>query len=396
MASKKSTPLDDPPSASSESSESESEDEQEQQEIITQKSIPQPTSSTSESETSGSDESDDETPEPKIQTPVPKPPPSSDSESSEPGSESESEHQTPHKPSIFEFESDIKSPSASDFAIKPSKKIKTFQTSDKNPTLKRHISGPSDNNNNKKSKIVSNGDTEDEKKAVIKRVWSEDDEIMLLQGFIEYQLKNGYSPLSDMDGFYRFSMDNIPGNASKSQLYEKVRRLKKKFRVNVEKVGPNGKDPVFAKPHDAKIFEISKKIWGVDGCESGANFKAKTPVPKPKAAPKVKTPVKVKAKVEEKVDEVMEEEDVDDDKVDEAIEDFETLYPYWNVGLNNEVSTSLKFPAGIVELVKENMSVIGEDKAKEMDEKWKALLEDEAKLQRKRIALLSKVGYVET
>ncbi|PWA74642.1 hypothetical protein CTI12_AA251220 [Artemisia annua] len=166
---------------------------------------------------------------------------------------------------------------------------------------------------------------------VNKRVWTDDDEIMLLEGYLEYFSDKGCSPLSDLDDFYKFMMDSLPGNATKSQLYEKIRRLKKKFRVNVEKGGPG-----FAKAHDSKVFDVSKRIWGDEGCEDGKRAK-------PKA----------------------------------------------------RVSSSLKFPAGVVELVKENLSLIGEGKAKQMDEKWKVLFENETLLRRKRIALLSEVENVE-
>lgn len=400
MATKRSTHLDDPPSASSD--DDETEDEQEPQ-IITQKPIQQSSSSSSdeeeqqddeqEEESNSESESEEETPQPlktpKIQNPSSK---SSSSEEEEEELESESEEETPIKASIekpkiltpnpssvFEFESDIKSPSASDFAIKPSKKLNFSETSESTPTLKRH-SIVSDLKDKKKIK-VSNGDIDDEKKSVIKRVWSDEDELQLLQGFIDYQFSKKFSPLSDMDGFYQFTMDTLPGNASKSQLYEKIRRLKKKFRVNEEKASKNGgEDPIFVKPHERKLFEISKKIWGVDGCETVGNVGGSSA-----SKAKVRSSKVNKPKVEVK-------EEVKDDVKMDKVEDFETLYPYWNAGLNSEVSSSLKFPAGVVSLIKEHMSLIGEVKAKEMDEKWEALFDDEAVLRKRRIALLSNIG----
>ncbi|PWA51141.1 hypothetical protein CTI12_AA466410 [Artemisia annua] len=108
---------------------------------------------------------------------------------------------------------------------------------------------------------------------VNKRVWTDDDEIMLLEGYLEYFSDKGCSPLSDLDDFYKFMMDSLPGNATKSQLYEKIRRLKKKFRVNVEKGGPG-----FAKAHDSKVFDVSKRIWGDEGCEDGKRAKPKARV----------------------------------------------------------------------------------------------------------------------
>ncbi|XP_076930585.1 STOREKEEPER protein-like [Bidens hawaiensis] len=364
MATKRYTPLDDPPSASSDDDDDETEDDE--QEIITQKSIHESSSSEEEEEEEDDDDDDDdeeeeedeseseeeETPEfvkkstnPQIQNPNPNLKLTLEPES---GSDSK-------------FESDLNSPTASGFAIKPSKKIKAFESPENTPTSKRVKKG--------------NADVDDEKKAVIKRVWSVEDELMLLQGFIDYQLKTGCSPLSDMDGYYKFTMSSLPGYATKSQLYEKIRRLKKKFRVNSEK-----DVPVFGKLHEQKVFDLSSKIWGVNGCENvtgGSTAKAKVRVLK------VKPKVEVKEKVE------------DDVKVVKA-EDFETRYPYWNAGLVSEVSSGLKFPDGVVNLVKENLALIGEGKAKEMNEKWEAIFENEAVLRKRRIVLLSNVGGVET
>ncbi|KAL7609516.1 STOREKEEPER protein [Lactuca sativa] len=396
MATKRSIPLDDPPAASSD--DEETEDEQEQH-VITHKANAESLSSEEEEE----EESDEETigavknpyGKPTIQNPNSKTGESSSEEESE--SDSEEETPTPLKTSIvkrqtlptkssstLDSNSELRTPTASDFAIIPSKKINALPAPEKIPISKRP-SSESDVKDKKKVKL-SNGDADDEKKSVNKRVWSDDDEILLLQGFIDYQSIKGCSPLSDMDGFYQFTMDSLPGNATKSQLYEKIRRLKKKFRVNSEKASSNGEDPVFPKPHERKLFEVSKKIWGINGCESvSASAAAGGSNPKPKTKP-----VKVIPKIEVK------EEDEDDKTTIAKVEDFETLYPYWNVALNSECSSSFRFPTGVVALIKENLSLIGEAKAKEMNEKWEAVFENEAVLRRRRIALLSSVNDVET
>ncbi|XP_071693075.1 STOREKEEPER protein-like [Rutidosis leptorrhynchoides] len=415
MSKKPSTPLEDPPSASSDESETDDDDDvQQEEEIITQQTIQQSSESDGSGSESESDSEEEQTPNPTplktSQTQTQTQNPNSKQSESSSDSESESESESTETPktktltitptkssSIYEFESDSASPSASDFAIKPSKKISSFEPSEKKPTLKRCALASDVKDNKKKAKII-NGDTEDGRKSAIKRVWSEEDEIMLLKGFLDYQKDNGCSPLSDMDGFHRYLMDFVPGNATKSQLYEKVRRLKKKFRVNSEKVGPNGEDPTFVKPHEGQMFKLMKKIWGVDGCETvgnvgGSNAKSRVKQSTAKA-PKVKVAkVKPKPRMEVEMDDVA--DDVADDVVDDAkvgkVEDFETLYPYWYAGLKSEVLTSVSFPSGIVELVKESFNAIGEEKAKEMDEKWKVIFETEASLKKKRIAIMCDV-----
>ncbi|KAB2010300.1 hypothetical protein ES319_D10G229000v1 [Gossypium barbadense] len=88
---------------------------------------------------------------------------------------------------------------------------------------------------------------EDAKKLLFQRLFSEDDEIALLKGMLDYSAKTGADPHTDMNGFYDF-----------------VRRLKKKFKNNVGK-NKKGEDPTFSKAHEQKAFELSKKIWGVSG-----------------------------------------------------------------------------------------------------------------------------------
>ncbi|MBA0600326.1 hypothetical protein Gorai_006515 [Gossypium raimondii] len=79
---------------------------------------------------------------------------------------------------------------------------------------------------------------EDAKKLLFQRLFSEDDEIALLKGMLDYSAKTGADPHTDMNGFYDF--------------------VKKSIHTN-------GEDPTFSKAHEQKAFELSKKIWGVSG-----------------------------------------------------------------------------------------------------------------------------------
>ncbi|KAH1045947.1 hypothetical protein J1N35_036731 [Gossypium stocksii] len=105
---------------------------------------------------------------------------------------------------------------------------------------------------------------EDAKKLLFQRLFSEDDEIALLKGMLDYSAKPGADPQTDMNGFYDFVKKSIHTNVTKVQLMDKVRRLKKKFKNNVGK-NKKGEDPTFSKAHEQKAFELSKKIWGVSG-----------------------------------------------------------------------------------------------------------------------------------
>ncbi|KAH1045953.1 hypothetical protein J1N35_036737 [Gossypium stocksii] len=83
---------------------------------------------------------------------------------------------------------------------------------------------------------------EDAKKLLFQGLFSEDDEIALSKGMLDYSAKTGADPHTDRNGFYDFV------NVSKVQLMDK-----------------KGEDPTFSKAHEQKAFQLSKKIWGVSG-----------------------------------------------------------------------------------------------------------------------------------
>ncbi|XVF79282.1 hypothetical protein PTKIN_Ptkin14bG0209200 [Pterospermum kingtungense] len=104
---------------------------------------------------------------------------------------------------------------------------------------------------------------EDSKKQLFQRLFTEDDEIAVLKGMLDYIEKKG-DPFADTNAFHDFVKKSIHTDVSKVQLMYKIRRLRKKFLNNVGK-GKNGEDKVFSKPHEQKVFELSKKIWGKEG-----------------------------------------------------------------------------------------------------------------------------------
>ncbi|XP_052203468.1 probable transcription factor At4g00390 [Diospyros lotus] len=102
---------------------------------------------------------------------------------------------------------------------------------------------------------------DESKKQLFQRVWSEDDEIAILNGMIEYMTKKGADPVADQNAFHDFIKKSLHVDVSKTQLLDKIRRLKKKYKNNANK-GKNGQDRTFAKAHEQKSYELSKKIWG--------------------------------------------------------------------------------------------------------------------------------------
>ncbi|XP_022863948.1 probable transcription factor At3g04930 [Olea europaea var. sylvestris] len=104
----------------------------------------------------------------------------------------------------------------------------------------------------------------DESRKLFQRLWTDEDEIELLQGFLEYTTQRGPQSSShhhDTTAFYDQIKDKLQLDFNKNQLVEKLRRLKKKYRNVISKSG-SGKDHSFKSPHDQATFEISSKIWG--------------------------------------------------------------------------------------------------------------------------------------
>lgn len=201
----------------------------------------------------------------------------------------------------------------------------------------------------------------------INRLWSNEDAIAVLNGMIEFKTIKGFFPNADMERFHSFIKGKLNVDISKDQLRSKIIRMKKRF-LNALKKGDNGSDPVFSKPHEVMAFEISKKIWGgaVDG---GRNKNVKKEIQKI-------------------------EKDVVDDRKTVEKEDvgegggFWSKYPYLNASFDNMKGRipSLMVPGAT--LLEEKLSLIGNVKAKELDDKWKQLKVEETELNYKILILM--------
>ncbi|KAG4381026.1 hypothetical protein AAZX31_15G061200 [Glycine max] len=305
------SPLDEPPTASSSDSEEEEEQQQQQPSSQQHEEEEEEVSSGEEEEASSEEEEDENLPPPPISKNPPPPPPSnpqpqptSSESETESGSETESEpHPTPVK---------VK-PLASkpmDQAQKPK-----AQPSPAPPPPKSASKRPAENNNNnarvadpKRAKkkatesssaaAISDDEMEEDGKKSgdnskkFQRLWSEEDELAILKGVVEFTSKTGLDPLKfpNANAFHDFMKKSLHVEFSSNQLKEKLRRLKKKFETQAGK-GKNGDAPKFSKPHDQKFFELSKKAWGSEdgGVANGSVEKpksngnaAKSPNPKKK------------------------------------------------------------------------------------------------------------------
>lgn len=253
----------------------------------------------------------------------------------------------------------------------------------KRASAKRPVeSGKNGKGANKKGK-VSNGE---EKKSGINRLWSEEDEIGILQGMIDYQLAKEEDPYSDLEAFYEFVKDSLHVNVSIKQLSDKIRRLKKKYLVNVEK----GEDVVFVKPHDDKSFELSKRIWGGgNGVDDGSKVKVARKK-KDKEIGKA-----VNNGLNGKNDVVMEDEvekgvEVDDEEEDYEGLDFKGMYPYVSKAWESDVTCS----KSLKDISIDNFRLFGMEKMRGMEKEWKDIYAKEMELYLKKLDLKTKHAKV--
>uniref|UniRef100_M4EH43 Glabrous enhancer-binding protein-like DBD domain-containing protein n=1 Tax=Brassica campestris TaxID=3711 RepID=M4EH43_BRACM len=91
------------------------------------------------------------------------------------------------------------------------------------------------------------------------RVFSEKDEIVLLQGVIDSQVEN---PLKYKRSFYQSMKGSFSFDVTLVQFKDKIRNLKRKYKAK-EKSGEQAASA--SNPHQQKCFQLSKAIWGADG-----------------------------------------------------------------------------------------------------------------------------------
>ncbi|KAI7987937.1 putative transcription factor [Camellia lanceoleosa] len=139
-----------------------------------------------------------------------------------------------------------------------------------NPTLKRLVvERESENRKSKRAKAVKgkvnvNADgvedrlnkTSASKKVFFQRLWSAEDEIVILQGIINYTADTGLDPSANINAFYLSIKDFIHVHVTKTQLCDKVRKLKQKYMTNANKA----KLP--SNSHEQQLYNLSQNIWG--------------------------------------------------------------------------------------------------------------------------------------
>ncbi|XP_012702316.2 probable transcription factor At4g00390 [Setaria italica] len=102
------------------------------------------------------------------------------------------------------------------------------------------------------------------------RVWSPEDEVTILNALIEYRAKKGRLPASfqDTSDLYLQIFGQLTANVSTTQLSDKVRRLKHKYKLLVKRA-KNERDPDLPTEHDHNVYELCEKVWRLKSLEGG-------------------------------------------------------------------------------------------------------------------------------
>ncbi|XP_051178758.1 uncharacterized protein [Lolium perenne] len=93
------------------------------------------------------------------------------------------------------------------------------------------------------------------------RIWSETDELRFLQGLLGCGAQGqGLAFPRDLNVFYDQFSESMPQPYTRSQLSEKLRRLKNKHRAVAARVA-NGLDPARLAPHDRDVLHLCSRLW---------------------------------------------------------------------------------------------------------------------------------------
>ena len=91
------------------------------------------------------------------------------------------------------------------------------------------------------------------------RIWSESDELRFLQGLLGCGAQGLVFP-RDLNVFYDRFSESMPQPYTRSQLSEKVRRLRNKHRGVSTRIA-RGLDPARLAPHDRDMLHLCARLW---------------------------------------------------------------------------------------------------------------------------------------
>ncbi|KAL5229180.1 hypothetical protein ABZP36_017445 [Zizania latifolia] len=105
--------------------------------------------------------------------------------------------------------------------------------------------------------------TEDSRR-LFQRLWTDEEELLILRGFLDFTTRRGTTFAShqyDTGSFYEEIRRQLSFDFSKNQLIEKLRRLKKKYRVCASRMTAQGGAFAFKSAHEGGIYDLARHIW---------------------------------------------------------------------------------------------------------------------------------------
>jgi hypothetical protein len=99
---------------------------------------------------------------------------------------------------------------------------------------------------------------------MFQRLWTDEEELLILRGFLDFTARRGTTFAShqyDTGPFYEEIRRRLSFDFTKSQLIEKLRRLKKKYRVCAARVAAQGAAFAFRSTHEGAIYDVARHIW---------------------------------------------------------------------------------------------------------------------------------------
>jgi hypothetical protein len=106
--------------------------------------------------------------------------------------------------------------------------------------------------------------TTDDSRRLFQRLWTDEEELLILRGFLDFTARRGTTFAShqyDTGPFYEEIRRRLSFEFTKSQLIEKLRRLKKKYRVCAARVAAQGDAFAFRSVHEGAIYDVARHIW---------------------------------------------------------------------------------------------------------------------------------------
>ncbi|KAK3160021.1 hypothetical protein QOZ80_1BG0054250 [Eleusine coracana subsp. coracana] len=104
----------------------------------------------------------------------------------------------------------------------------------------------------------------DDSRRLFQRLWTDEEELLILRGFLDFTARRGTTFAShqyDTGPFYEEIRRRLSFEFTKSQLIEKLRRLKKKYRVCAARMAAQGAAFAFRSAHEGAIYDVARHIW---------------------------------------------------------------------------------------------------------------------------------------